>query len=125
MLKRMKYILITQDAEVESAARLGLHPSDEFLVFSEWEEALEKATETDLIFVDMEATLLEPNKVQGYEVFAKAKMEHPVAAAVPTVLISPPPEYDLDFMAGWPDFLYGHVRKPVTYKIFRRASTWV
>ena len=54
-----------------------------------------------------------------------SKMRHPKAKDVKVVLISPPEEYELDFMAGWPDFVFLHYRRPVDYKIFRRASTWV
>jgi hypothetical protein len=41
------------------------------------------------------------------------------------VLIAAPDDYELDFMTGWPDFVFGHLRRPVTEKIFRRASTWI
>lgn len=78
-----------------------------------------------MMFVDLVATLNEPHKIAGYEQFAMAKMMHPSASKIPLVLIAPEEEYELDFMAGWPDFVYGHVRRPVNYKIFRRASTWV
>jgi len=121
----MKFVLITKDPEVEAAAREGFHPSDECLVFGDWAAALDACADSDLLFVDLIATLAEPNKIGGYERFAMAKMGHPVAASVPLVLIAPPEDYELDFMAGWPDFVFGHVRRPVTYKIFRRASTWV
>ncbi len=121
----MKFVLITKDPEVEAAAREGFHPSDECLVFSDWSAALDGCSSADLLFVDLIATLAEPNKIAGYERFALAKMGHSVAASVPLVLIAPPEDYELDFMAGWPDFVFGHVRRPVTYKIFRRASTWV
>ena len=36
-----------------------------------------------------------------------------------------PDDYELDFMTGWPNFVFGHLRRPVTEKIFRRASTWI
>ena len=52
-------------------------------------------------------------------------MAHEKAKNVPVVLIAPPEDYELDFMTGWPDFVFGHVRRPVDYRIFRRASTWV
>lgn len=78
-----------------------------------------------MLFVDLLATLLEPHKIAGYEAFAYAKMEHALAKDVPLVLISPPDDYELDFMAGWPNFVFGHVRRPVDYRIFRRASTWI
>lgn len=121
----MKFILITKDAELENAARHGFHPEDEVGVFGEWEKALEACEGADLIFVDMLATLDEPNKIAGYERFAMAKMGHPVAKDVKLALISPPDDYELDFMAGWPDFVFLHYRRPIDYKVFRRASTWV
>ena len=121
----MRFVVITKDAEVEAAAREGFHPSDECLVFSDWMDALGGCEGADMMFVDLIATLSEPHKIAGYERFAMAKMSHPHAAKVPLVLIAPPEDYELDFMAGWPDFVFGHVRRPITYKIFRRASTWV
>jgi hypothetical protein len=121
----MKFLLITKDPEMETAARQGFHPSDEFVVFSDWKVALEQAAGTDLFFVDLIATLHEPHKIAGYEEFAMAKMAHAVAKDVPLVLIAPPEDYELDFMTGWPDFVLGHLRRPVTDKIFRRASTWI
>lgn len=121
----MKFILITKDQEMKSEAREGFHPSDEFLAFDEWEAALEACEGADLIFVDLLATLKEEGKIAGYEEFAHAKMSHSVAKDTPLVLISPPDDYELDFMAGWPDFVFANVRRPINYKIFRRASTWV
>jgi hypothetical protein len=121
----MKFVLITQDPEVEAAAREGFHPSDQCMVFGDWMQALDNAEGADLMFVDLVATLSEPHKIAGYEHFAMAKMSHPVAKHIPLVLIAAPDDYELDFMAGWPDFVFGHVRRPITYKIFRRASTWV
>jgi len=121
----MKFLLITKDAEIAAAAREGFHPSDETIVFEEWEPALNACEGADMLFVDLLATLVEPHKIGGYEQFAYAKMAHPLAKAVPLVVISPPDDYELDFMAGWPDFVFGHVRRPVDYRIFRRASTWI
>lgn len=121
----MKFIVITKDEEIEAAAREGFHPSDETLCFSEWAEALDAAEGADMIFVDLISTLLEPNKIAGYEQFAEGKMAHPVAKDVPLVVINPPADYELDFMAGWPNFVFGAVQRPLNYKIFRRASTWV
>lgn len=121
----MKFIVITQDPDIEEAAKKGLHPDDETTVFAEWQAGLDACSEADLLFVDMLATLEEPNKIAGYENFAMSKMRHPKAKDVKVVLISPPEEYELDFMAGWPDFVFLHYRRPVDYKIFRRASTWV
>ncbi len=121
----MKFVLITKDEEVSAAARGGFHPEDQLSVFAEWNAALEACDGVDLIFVDLIATLVEDHKIAGYEVFAEAKMAHSRAKAVPLVLISPPPDYELDFMTGWPNFVLGHIQRPVTSKIFRRASTWV
>jgi hypothetical protein len=121
----MKFVLITLDPEIEAAAREGFHPSDETLSFSDWKKALDASSDADLLFVDLVATLDEPHKIAGYEKFAEAKMTHPTAQGVPLVLISPPENYELDFMAGWPNFVFGHIQRPVTYKIFRRASTWI
>ena len=121
----MKFVVITKDTDVALAAREGFHPSDECLVFDDWKAALEAASGSDLMFVDLLATLKEPHRIEGYEGFAMAKMTHAIAREVPLVLISPPDEYELDFMAGWPDFVFAHVQRPVNYKIFRRASTWV
>ena len=77
------------------------------------------------MFVDLLSTLKDPHRIEGYELFAHAKMTHGVAKDVPLVLISPPDDYELDFMAGWPNFVFAHVQRPVNYKIFRRASTWI
>lgn len=121
----MKFVLITHDREMEKSAREGFHPGDECLVFEDWKTALDSTDGADLLFVDLLTTLKEPHKIAGYEEFAQAKMVHPRARRIPLVLIAPPEGYELDFMAGWPDFVFGHIRRPVTYKIFRRASTWV
>jgi hypothetical protein len=121
----MKFVLITKDPEVEAAAKEGFHPSDGVAIFSDWIAALDAAKGADILFVDLLATLIDEHKIAGYEAFAHAKMGHADAAQVPLVLISPPEDYELDFMAGWPDFVFGHVRRPVDYRIFRRASTWV
>lgn len=106
-------------------AKAGFHPSDKFEVFDSWLKALNKSSGADLMFVDLIATLTEPHKIEGYEKFAEAKMAHPVAASVPLILISPEPSYDLDFFVGYPDFVTGNLQRPVTSKLFRRASTWV
>lgn len=121
----MKFVLITKDQEMISEAQQGFHPSDTFEHYSEWSEALDKSEGADLMFVDLLATLTEPNKISGYEAFAEAKMSHEVAKGIPLVLISPPADYELDFMAGWPNFVYGNIQRPVNYKLFRRASTWI
>lgn len=121
----MKFILLTQDSEMVDCAREGFHPSDEFAAFASVSEALDACTDADLLFVDLLATLDEAHKIAGYEKFAQAKMSHNTANEVPLVLIAPPEDYELDFMVGWPNFVFAHIRRPVSAKIFRRASTWV
>ena len=121
----MKFVLITKDAEMEKEAKEGFHPSDTFASFTDWEIGLSNSGDADLVFLDLLATLDEPHKIAGYEKFAQAKMNHSTAAKVPMVLISPPDDYELDFMAGWPDFVFANIRRPITFKHFRRASTWV
>lgn len=121
----MKFLVITKDPEVEEAARKGFHPSDEMECYSEWADALEHSKGADMMFVDLLATLTEAHKIAGYEEFAVAKMSHPDAKDIPLVLVAAPDDYELDFMTGWPNFVFGHVRRPVTEKIFRRASTWI
>jgi hypothetical protein len=120
----MKFVLITKDPELLSEAKKGFEP---YLCdpYEQWPDALDACEGADLMFVDLVATLDEPNKIVGYEKFGQAKMTHPVASAIPLVLISPPDDYELDFMAGWPDFVFGHLRRPVDSRVFRRASTWV
>jgi len=110
---------------MRGVAREGLHPSDELQTFAEWPEALADSKGADMLFVDLVSTLDEPHRIAGYERFAMAKMEHPVASPIPVVLIGAPADYDLDFMAGWPNFVLGHIQRPVSVKLFRRASTWV
>lgn len=121
----MRIVLITNDLTLAKAAREGFHPSDETTVYADWREALRACRGVGLMFVDLISTLEEPHKIAGYEEFAHAKMASRTAAKVPLVLISPPEDYDLDFMAGWPDFVLGNIQRPVTAKLFRRASTWV
>lgn len=121
----MKFILLTREQELIDAAKEGFHPSDELIAFSDWAEALEACDGVDMIFVDQLSTLDEPHKVAGYERFAEAKMSHDKAKSVPLVLIAPPDDYELDFIVGWPDFVFARLQRPVTPKIFRRATTWV
>ncbi len=121
----VKFIVVTQDAEIKEATNGAFQPEDETLIFEDWSAALDACDGADLIFVDLLATLDTPHKIAGYEKFAEVKMKHPVAAPVPLVLIAAPTDYELDFLAGFPNFVFAHVRRPVTYKILRRASTWV
>lgn len=106
-------------------AKNGFHPSDEVIVLQDWELALDACEGADLLFVDQIATLEKPHKVAGYEKFGEARMAHKIASRTPLVLISPEEGYEMDFVVGWPDFVYANIRRPVSYKIFRRASTWV
>lgn len=121
----MHFVLVTKDAQLAEAARQGLHPDDHLVVLESWEAALDVSPTPALMFVDQLATLTEAHRIAGYEEFASAKMIHPRMAAVPLVLISPPADYDLDYIVGWPDFLFGQLQRPVDYRAFRRASTWI
>lgn len=121
----MKFVLVTRDEQVKEAAQAGISTSDTLLVYEEWTVALDACEGVDLLFVDFLATLENPHKVAGYEKFAQAKMAHPTASHVPLVLVAPPDGYELDSMVGYPDFLFAHLRRPVTEKIFRRATSWV
>ena len=121
----MRFVLITQDQEVIKATNGAFQPDDELLIFSDWQVALDACDDVDLLFVDMIATLKSPHKVAGYEKFAEAKMAHEIASSVPLILIAPPEDYAMDFMVGWPNFVFAHLRRPLTFKLFRRATTWV
>lgn len=121
----MRLILLTKDPEIVKATEGAFQPDDELLVFQEWERALEGCAGADILFVDLIATLREPHRIRGYEEFAQAKMSHPEASATPLVLIAQPADYELDFIAGWPNFVFAHVQRPVTWKTFRRATTWI
>jgi len=121
----LKFVLVTKDKEVVKATNGAFQPDDELLVFAAWEEALEACNDVDILFVDLIATLAVPHKVAGYERFALAKMAHAIASPIPLVLIAQPESYALDFMVGWPNFVFAHLRRPLTFKLFRRATTWV
>jgi hypothetical protein len=121
----VKFVLITKEKKVADEARKGFHPEDKLEVFADWRDALDACKGADLLFVDMIATLEKPHKIAGYEAFGAAKMAHKQAKTVPVVLISPEEGYELDFFVGWPNFVFANVRRPVNFKIFRRASTWV
>ena len=121
----MRFLLVSKDQEVVDVAREGFHPSDDFLHYAHWTQALEHCDGVDLMFVDLVATLIVPHKIQGYADFAQAKMNHPIASRIPLVVISPEATYDLDYFIGWPNFVFANLQRPVTYKHLRRASTWV
>ncbi|MBS1717737.1 MAG: hypothetical protein JSS72_08400 [Armatimonadetes bacterium] len=120
----MKFLVITRDPDVAVAAKEGLTPY-ECHCMPDWREALECCAGYDLIFVDQLATLEKAHEVAGYEKFAMAKMEHPKASEIPLILISTPADYEMDFVIGWPDFVLSNIQRPVTAKMFRRASTWI
>ena len=123
----MKYVLLTNDPKIMDAARSpsAFPPNDTLSVHKDVDTAIADCNDADMLFVDLIATLTEPHKIAGYEDFAMKKMGNDKANAVPLVLIAAPDDYDLDFMTGWPDFVFAHLRRPVTEKIFRRASTWI
>jgi hypothetical protein len=123
----MTYILVTRNPEIKDAflSPEAFLPSDTLKPFEDWQDALKETGGADMMFVDLISTLLEPNKIEGYEQFAEAKMADPAANEVPLVLIAAPADYELDFMVGYPDFVFAQIPQPVTAKIFRRASTWI
>lgn len=123
----MRYVLLCHDAEIIEAFRSpeAFLPNDELIVVDSKESLVEACAGADLVFVDLVATLDEPHKIAGYERLYDLKSADPVASAVPLVLIAPPAGYDLDFMVGWPDFVFAQMPRPVTSKLFRRASTWI
>ncbi|HRJ26882.1 MAG TPA: hypothetical protein PLO61_05170 [Fimbriimonadaceae bacterium] len=110
----MKIVFITQDPEVRAVAERSFPATEELHFFENWSQGLEACQGATLLYVDQEATLESPHKIAGYERFAEAKMGHPVAGPVKVVLISPPSDYELDFVVGWPDFLFQRIGKPLT-----------
>lgn len=121
----MRFVVVTKDKAIVTAAKEGFHPKDVVVPCPDWTEGLEACKKADMIFVDILATLSEPHKIAGYERFARAKMTHPVAVNTPLVVIAPDKDYELDFMSGWPDFVFAHLPRPIDCRVFRRASTWV
>lgn len=121
----MKFLLVTKDEAIVSAAKAAYGTHYELRVHEDWETALEQCAGIDLMFVDLVATLREEGRIQGYEDFAHAKMAHERAAVIPLVVIAPPPDYDLDAMVGWPNFVMAMVKRPITDRFFRMASGWV
>lgn len=121
----MKFVVLSTDPEVLAAQEKAFHPDDEVVVTGDWPEALEACEGADMIFVDLIATLDKPHKIAGYERFAEAKMTSPTAATTPLILIWPPEDYELDFMTGYPDFVFQSIRRPVTFQQIRRATTYI
>lgn len=118
-------MLISKNPQLIAEAKSAYKLTDVLIVEANWRKALESCKGVELLIVDLLSTLNEPHKIAGYEEFALEKMNHPVAGKTPLVLIAPPEKYKLDSMVGWPGFVFGMVREPVTMKIFRRISTWV
>ena len=52
----MKFVVITNDPQVEDAAREGFHPTDTCRITEDWAEALDMAHDADLLFVDLHCT---------------------------------------------------------------------
>lgn len=121
----MRFILVSQDEAVIRAAKDAFERIGTLQVFGDWASGLNSSEGADLLFVDILCTLRDPHKIAGYEEFANAKMSHDVAKDVKLVLIAEPPGYDLDFMAGWPDFLFARLPRPITAKILLRMSTYI
>ena len=121
----MKFVVVTKDEEVKREAERAFHPEDRVTVTDDWRLGLDACEGADMIFVDQLATLDIPHKIAGYEKFAEAKMAHPDAATVPLTLIWPPEGYELDYMTGYPNFIFQHIQRPVTFQKVRRASTYV
>lgn len=121
----MKIVLISNDPDLITPAQEAFEKTDELHVFANWQDGLDFSKGAELIIVDLLATLETPHEIAGYERFAEAKMSHKFANSIPLVLIAAPDDYDLDSMVGWPGFLHGLVRRPVSMKVFRRISTWV
>jgi len=121
----MKYVLISRDPEVLEQAKSAFFPDDQVHLTEDWKEGLSLAEGADLMFVDLLATLKHENKIAGYEEFAEAKMAHSGASGVRLVLIWPPEDYHLDFMTGYPGFVFQHIPRPVTYQKLRRATTFI
>lgn len=121
----MKFVLITKDPEVAQASKGAFQPDDEILILEDWSQALAKCDGADMMFVDMVATLDKPHKIAGYEKFAEAKMDDPVASTIPLALIWPPEDYELDFYTGYPNFVFQQINRPVTFQKLRRASTYL
>lgn len=124
-MRVVKYVFLSHDPEVLAAREGAFWPDDELVTAQTWQEALDSCEGAELVFVDMLDTLREKGKVKGYEEFAEAKMAHPIAAKTPLVLIAPPDDYEMDGMVGYPDFVFAHVRRPVTFKTLRRMTTLV
>lgn len=126
-MKRMRYVLFSHDPEIVAAFKSpeAFFPTDDLEVVTTSEACVAACRTTDMLFVDLVATLDEPHKIAGYERFHDLMEADETALNVPLVLISPPSSYDIDFMVGWEDFVFANMPRPVSAKLFRRASTWI
>ncbi len=123
----MKYVLLSKDEEIIQAFQSpeAFLPSDELVVTQSKSEAILATPGADMIFVDLLATFDEPHRIAGYEDFHDQFEAAPGTSGIAVVLIAAPTDYDIDFMVGWPDFVFAQMPRPVTSKLFRRASTWI
>lgn len=121
----MRFVLVSSDKEIVDAAKDAFERMGDLVVSESWQEGLDACEGADLMFVDLLSTLDDPHKIAGYEKFAGVKMSHDVAADTKLVLIAPPLGYELDFMAGFPDFLFAQLPRPVSSKMLLRMSTYV
>lgn len=123
----MRYVLLSTDSDIIAAFKSpeAFFQTDDLVIASTSEEAVRATPGADMLFVDILATLTEPHRIAGYEVFHDLMLESAGAKDVPLVLISAPTDYEIDFMVGWPDFVFANMPRPVSAKLFRRASTWI
>ena len=104
---------ITKDLELIERARLGCDRRGYVMnVEADWKNAISQAAQSDLVVVDLIATLDPPHRIAGYVQFAEALMASK-AAEVPLALVGAPDGYRLDGMVGWPGFLSAFVERPV------------
>lgn len=121
----MRLVLVSVDPDVVKEAQQAFDKMADLVVVADWRKGLDLCQDADMLFVDMLATLNEPHKIAGYEVFAQAKMSHDVAKDTPLVLIGPHPDYQLDFVVGWDGFLFSRLQRPVTWKMLLRITTYL
>lgn len=121
----MKVALITKNPVYGQLAREAEDEERKFVLFEDWREAFEHAAECDLMIADLISLLEKPHRIEGYRKFGEARLAHPIAARVPLVLIPAPDGYKLDGMIGWPNFLLGQLRHPITRETFRQVLRWI
>ncbi len=121
----MKFVLISQDEQIVKAAMEAYGTHYDLKIHSDWRTAIEDHEGTNLMFVDIMATMKDPGKIEGYEIFAEAKLSHEGCKSVPLVAISLPIDYEVDSMVGWPGFIIALWHRPVDARKFRQASGYV